>query len=60
MALKNLDLTADDLDTLIDLATTEFEAIGRGEISYGSRDVDLAEAGHLADIIYRLKNLRDE
>jgi hypothetical protein len=59
VADKTLYLDNDELDTIIDLVTNEIEALGRGEISYGSRDTDLNEAAHLTNIAAQLKTARD-
>lgn len=60
MGTKRIDVDDEDLDTLLDLVTSEFEAVGRGEVTFGSRDLDEWEAAHLSDLLARLKDARGE
>ena len=57
---KELFLFDDELDTVIDLITSEIEALARGDVSYGDRETDTNEAAHLTNIVGHLKNARDE
>lgn len=59
MASKELFLTDDELDTVIDLITNEIAAIVSGDVSYGNRQDDIDVAAHLTNIESLMKTARD-